>query len=147
MAVTVLTTVNMVANDTQWRTMLNVLGIAGPTAGPLVNAHLILFTNDIIPGRNTVIGDLVEATFAGYAAGVLVWSAGENDSAGRAVLIGTPATFSPADAVLEETIYGVGITNTAETTLFAAERFATPVPLASPADSLTYVTQFRALVS
>ncbi len=82
-----------------------------------------LFTSNTTPGTATVLGDFTEATFAGYAAiagSAITWSA--------AALVGHIAQSTGSNLVFNNTsggavnVYGVYVTNAANTVLYFAER-------------------------
>lgn len=87
-----------------------------------VNYHL--FTNDVTPTRDTVLGDLTEAAFSGYAVHTVTLAdftlSGVTGHVGT--MIGAPFSFTnesggPVNA------YGYYITNTANTVLLGIARF------------------------
>lgn len=100
------------------------VGVGGEVNGGIVH----LFTNDITPTIDTVIGDFTEATFAGYAASAaIVWSAVFRNALGQAQSVGDTKTFE-LTALPGETIYGYYVT--VGGALRYSERFEKPVPLA-----------------
>lgn len=100
------------------------------TGLPLAAATLILFTNNVEPTRDTVMADLDEATFNGYAAEAgLAFGDAYLNSAGR-VVIGAPShTFISTNGLVAETVQGWALVNAGKTTLYYAERLSQPVPI------------------
>lgn len=148
MSVTVHTPVELKHNAERLRTFIAGLAAVGPPAGPLNGAKVRLFKNDISPGPDTVLANLVTADYGGYAdSPAVVWSAGDTDFDDRAVLVGASQNFAPTDSVTPNTIYGYCIMDSTSTNLLFAERFPNSVDLTSPADILVIVPMFRAGVS
>lgn len=82
-----------------------------------------LYTNNIVPGTATVLGDFTEATFAGYASvagNTITWPA--------AGLVSHVAQSTGSNIVFNNTgassqiVYGVYVTNAANNKLYFAER-------------------------
>lgn len=103
----------------------NVAGLA--TAG----AKVRLFSNNFTVADATVIGDFTQATFTGYAAQALGSGtvAGSNTS-GRATASWPQQTYTCTGGS-SQIIYGYYVTDTAGTTLYFGENFATPVTLSN----------------
>jgi hypothetical protein len=81
-----------------------------------------LFTNNITPGTATVLANFTEASFTGYAAvsgSTITWSAAAL-SGHIAFSNGSNITFNNTSAA-PVTIYGVYVTNAANTVLYYAE--------------------------
>jgi hypothetical protein len=108
--------------------LLAVLGILTGVAGRYENATVHLFQNDFTPTPDTVIADLTEATFSGYAAVVDPgWGAAFLNDDGNAQRLLNNAQFTQTAATITNTVYGYYVTDAAGTGLWWAERFATPV--------------------
>jgi hypothetical protein len=106
-----------------------------PTAALLAGAKLHLFNNNIQISRHTALTDLIEPTWAGYAALLLPALSGPiklNDATfgvtAEAVFTATAAP-TPADSV-----YGYFVTTGATPVLAIAERFDAPVTIAEVDD-------------
>jgi hypothetical protein len=102
--------VNMIAQD----------GGAAPVGGERL---LRLYTNNLTPGKNTVIGDITEATEAGYAAITLAGASWTTTS----ILGVNSATYSEQTFTFTAavTAYGYYITTTEVTpNLLWVERFS-----------------------
>lgn len=110
---------------------------ARPAAALLVVPTVRLFVNDISPNPATVVGDFVEATFAGYndiaepaLAGPISVSP---DARG---LIATVNFIGGAIVSPGETAFGYYVTDDTGATLFMYERFADAVPFSTNGDFL-----------
>lgn len=92
-------------------------------------ATIKLFQNNYIPVAGTVIGDLTEATFSGYAAQALAGGAvsGMLDASGRAVAQWNAVTFTKAGAT-GNTIYGYYVIDGSGNLLWA-ERFDSSIAM------------------
>ncbi len=102
------------------------------------SARLIrLFMNNIIPTRQTVVGDLTTPTFTGYAdkaMGIALGREGTDPLSGKNEVIAVPAlgglVWAPSDAVnLPQTIYGWAMVDSTGAFLIGAERFPNPIIL------------------
>jgi hypothetical protein len=86
-----------------------------------------LFSNDIQPDQDTLVGDFVEANFAGYSFRSLHrtgWLPASQHSVQQArIQYGTDLTWTPAG---NQTIYGYYVTNQPGTKVLWAHRFAAP---------------------
>lgn len=83
---------------------------------------LMLFTNNITPDEDTVIGDLTEATFPGYAQAMLDYSASTTIAAHVASLTPTAIVFTRAAGAGGEDVYGYGVLDSTGTYLLWAQR-------------------------
>jgi hypothetical protein len=74
----------------------------------LEGGSLHLFQNNYTPVDTTVVGDLTEATFDGYAANALAgWSAAALDVNNKAATEAPLSTFTKTAGATTNTIYGV----------------------------------------
>lgn len=121
------------------RDLLTAIGAALiAVGGELENPELILFTNDIELDEDTVVGDLTQPTFTGYAAKAVTLAAGADEN-GEPVLHGAPVAFSPTNATnLPQAIVGAAIIN-AGGDLMACGKFASPIGLTAALQSLVVV--------
>jgi hypothetical protein len=100
------------------------------TGGDLNGAKLGLFSNNIVPTQDTVIGDLTPCTFPGYAlSAAITWGAADIDDSGSAVTLGGLVTFVSSTITTPETVYGAFLQNSGGTVLLAAFRFDTPIAI------------------
>lgn len=96
----------------------------------LGTSKAILFTNPITPSGTTVLADLTEATFTGYAAVATgTWKPSGIDPDGNLSVQAPTLQFMATDTDVQETVYGAAITNTGKTELFAVEVFDQPIPM------------------
>jgi hypothetical protein len=100
------------------------------TGAPLEEPTLILFVNQVTPTKETVIGDLVEATFNGYAeVEELVFGTPYQNVNGQAQMNAPSVDFVSTDGVIQETVFGWALVNAAKTALYYCELLTTPVPI------------------
>jgi hypothetical protein len=83
-----------------------------------------IFTNAITPDQTTVLADLIEAAFAGYAPVTVPWVAfGLNGvSANAGYAIAAPIGFTNSSGA-DQTIQGYYVTDAGNTILFAVAAF------------------------
>lgn len=99
-----------------------------PAAGDDLALHLRLFANNIVPNRETVIGDVLESTFAGYASKPLLptgWGAPQSVG-GVAQMVWAAGFLSWLASAGTQTVYGYYVTDAADATLLWIERFPSP---------------------
>lgn len=113
---------------------------ARPAAALLPTLTVRLMKTPVAIGPTTVLADLSECDFAGYAPVIPVAPVGPiNDPDGsRAVLFDADFVASGALAPGGQISYGYYLTDSAgpPTALYGGEVFATPVPFALPGDAL-----------
>jgi hypothetical protein len=98
-----------------------------PTAALLVPCSLKLFNNNIQISRHTQLTDLIEPTWAGYAPITLAFDGKVLALDDNNLGISAEGTFQCSTAPTPtDVIYGYFITGGTPTTLFVAERFASP---------------------
>lgn len=103
-------------------------------------AKLHLFQNNVTPTEDTVLTDLTEANFSGYAAANLDYSAASGIAAHVATATPTAVVFTRAAGATSNSIYGYYVTNQAGTQLLWAERDpAAPIDM-SPVGATYTVT-------
>lgn len=95
----------------------------------LKGAKCILFTNTPALTKDSVVGDLTQPTFPGYASAVVTWSVAKRDDAGNISVDSGLMKFQMSDATVPTIVKGYGIVDSAGTTLLAAETFDAPVDL------------------
>ena len=105
----------------------------------LVAAVLKLFQNNVIPSPATVLADLDEADFSGYAeVDPVVWNATYLDPelGGASFNSNNQWNFDGADVTpTTNTIYGFWLESVAGT-LLAVGTFENPIPMAAAGDSI-----------
>jgi hypothetical protein len=117
--------------------LLNVVKTAIIAAGSLGATKMKLFQNNVVVTPATLIGDLTEATFAGYVAKTLTWAVGPYlNPAGQAEIQNGSVNWTPTDSVTPNAIYGYWVEDAAGNLLWA-ENFTTPRSMASTLDTIT----------
>lgn len=112
--------------------------------GPLDAVKLMLWVNNIVPDKNTVLADLTVPTFTGYAAfGPVVWGSVMVDVDGTAIVTGASHEFVCTGGTPTDIIYGWALTNSGGTTLIKAARLAAPVPIGRVGSGIAVVPWFR----
>lgn len=99
-----------------------------PAVGDDLALHLRTFQNNLIPNKETVIGDVVESTYAGYAMKPLLPSgwATPIEVGGVAQMTWAAGFLSWLATAGTQDVYGYYVTDNTDTTLLWIERF--PVP-------------------
>lgn len=121
----------------------DVLALLADTAQPLDGVQVGLFQNNYTPTRSSAIGDLVDADFTGYAlSAAVVWSGPFMDPVLGPYLVGDLKTFSVGSSpTTTNDIYGYYVIDSGGN-LIAAERFASPVPMAVAGATIPVVPTF-----
>lgn len=103
--------------------------------------YVKLFKNNLTPGAATVLGDLTECDFAGYAA-VLVSSWGTVSTvSGRASVTGSTCTFTRSSTGTAQNVYGYYVVSDGD--LLWVERDPSgPFSVASAGDNYAVVPKF-----
>jgi len=116
--------------------------------------QMILFQNNVAPGRGQVIGDFVEADFTGYNPVEIVegpMPQTDDPATGDALVTFPPVaggfTFTTTGTTsLPQTIYGFAIVDDAKTVVYAAGLLEDPVTLTGSGQTLVVPTpQLRLL--
>jgi len=114
------------------------------THGPFNAMTLHLYQNNIVLGRSTVLSNLTEANFTGYAAvASYTWSTPYVDVDGSALAIGADEAFIATAATPSNQVYGYYFTDSGATMLLAAYAFAAPVAIAGIGQAVTVVPFMR----
>lgn len=93
-------------------------------AADLDGAQLHLFKNDFVPNIATVLGDLVEADFSGYAfATILLWGEPYVGPGNRVEADGPSQQFNHSGGAVANDVYGWFLLDTTAVFLLALERF------------------------
>jgi len=105
-----------------------------------VTGKIRLFSNDIVPSVNSVVGDFTECNFTGYSAVDTIGLAATSwQSQGAAVCFTDPqAAFNTASPyTVGQTVYGYYYTaGTTPDYLIGAERFTTPKSMIGAGDQI-----------
>lgn len=108
--------------------------------GPFDAPILKLFQNDIDPTPETVIGDLEEATFTGYAdVNALAFGTPYYDIDGNAIVTAPSHEFVASGSGVANVIYGWYLTDDPATKLLAAFRFQESVGIGGAGQGVTVV--------
>ena len=112
--------------------------------GHLDAATVHLFTNNIVPDVDTVVGDLTQASFTGYAASSAIeWGAVYNVDGGKAVQGDRKQFTASADVDPQVAVYGYYLMSGDVTPVYlGAERFDTPVYIRNSGDAVGVVPSF-----
>lgn len=126
----------IVPNDSKKTNMQLILN------GLFIGTKIRLFQNNYTPVAATVIGDLTEATFSGYAQITLAGGAvaGALDAENRAVITWNAVTFTKAGAT-GNTIYGYYIVDNGGVLLWL-ERFDAPISMTTDGAFITITPKF-----
>lgn len=85
-----------------------------------------------------------EADFTGYAAQALTWDVPNTASDGTVECVSTPLVFRPTDAVVDDSIYNVWVSNTGGTAWYLAGAIVGgPIPMANALDQMIVTIRFR----
>lgn len=123
---------------------LTILAALINTGAPFEAPIVKLFQNDVVPDVNTVLADLDEADFAGYAdVNGPTWGTPYIDVDGNALVTAASHEFVASGPTPANTIYGWYMTDDPATKLLAAYRFSTPVGINATGDGLTLVPFLR----
>lgn len=103
--------------------------------------HIKLYSNNLVPSVNSVLGDFTEADFTGYAPILLTgWTDAAWASQGAAVCYGIPsAVFNAASPfTVGQTVFGwyAVAGSSSPFTLLAAGSFGSGIPMASLGDQI-----------
>lgn len=122
---------------------LGSLAMAGGHPALGSDTTLRLFKNNVTLVRGTVIGDLTQSTYSGYAAVALSSpSDGGIDANNWDTWSWALATFQQTGASSTETAYGYYVTDDADTTLLWGENFTTPQVFTNSGDGFTITPTF-----
>lgn len=128
---------NPVVRRTLANALLGALS-AVPAAALLDTPTVHLYTNDLDPTPDTVVGDFEEAAFAGYAADALPALIGPVRLSDNAQGVHGEVDFLAGAVVAPgEVIQGYYVTDDTGATLYMSEKFAEPVPIAEAGDFLS----------
>lgn len=114
-----------------------VMNRAVAVGGPWAALTLHLYVNNVAPNEDTVVADLTQATFAGYAAvAALAFGTCYIDADGNFKLSAPSEQFTATGIGVLETVYGYYLTDAAGTVLHGANLLDTPVPITQIGDGL-----------
>lgn len=107
---------------------------SGDFAGPLTGAKVGVFVNDIVPGKTSIVAELTEGSYDGYAKVALTFGAPKRDENGQIGMDSNLATFRPTSGDVPQTVYGYFITDSGGTHLLGGAKLESPITLV---DALT----------
>lgn len=120
---------------------------SGGYSGGLYNGTLILFTNQIAPTPYTIVANLTEATYSGYARQTAItWGSPILQPDGTYTQLSQLTTWLAAamSNFVANNIWGWALIDTsASPNLLMIEVFAQPVPIASPGDGFGLVIEYN----
>ena len=135
------TSANLVLSKVALQALLAAIS-ARPAAALWTTPNVHLFTNAVNPNSRTVLGDLTEATFAGYATVALPALAGPVHVQPDSEALLAEVNFIAGSVVSPgENIHGFFITDTTNAILYAAEAFDDPVSISASEDFLSILIQ------
>jgi len=103
-----------------------------------VLTRIRLFQNNAVPAYTDTFADYVEADFSGYFGyTALAFGASFVNDANQGEIDSPPITWTHDGGGTSNTIYGIYVTNDADTLIYA-ERFPAPVVMHSLGDSIPY---------
>jgi hypothetical protein len=106
---------------------------------------LHLFKNDHVPVVTDIDLNYTEADFSGYASvGLGTWNPAFVNGDGKGEIDAAPASFVHSAGVVNNTIYGAYITDSAGHVMYA-ERFGAPIIMAANGDTLPYTPRLTAV--
>jgi hypothetical protein len=112
------------------------------TDGIFDGALLMLFSNDVEPDRDTVRGDLTDATYSGNGDEAITWGVPSISDDGVPEVIGIAGEFRPTAETVQNTIFGAAVLDAADGLLKSC-RFDQAVPMMNTRDSLTLTVRLR----
>ncbi len=117
----------------------NILTAMIGIGGEFETVTVHLYKNDYTPSIGTVIGDLIEADFDGYAASSAVtWGAVVQSSDGTPLVIGDTKTAVATGSTTPNTVYGYYYTDSGGN-LKGAAKFDEPVQIVDVDDFVSVV--------
>jgi len=130
-------TSSVILTRTQLDAFLGALGGSVPGAAIFTGCKVKLFEGATVPTPDSVVGDFTETTAVGYTAQtVAAWSGPTNNPGDRRGWAAEPIFIFGDNRPNGVAITGYYLTNSAGSTLLAAERFASAVNVVDPGDGL-----------
>lgn len=117
---------------------------AAGVAGPLNGVKMHLFTNNPALAKQMLLGAFTEPTYGSYAAQAVTFGAAKRDAQGNISTDTGQVIWQETGTPLATTVNGYFLTNTAGTTLLAAEYFPTPQNLVDLLSSFWVVAEWSA---
>jgi hypothetical protein len=112
--------------------------------GILNGAKLKLFSNNFTPDHLTLLTDITQADFTGYAEVTLsAWGEAFRDGGSQPKIVHVSVQYTPTGSTVSNTIFGWYLTNAAGTVLLMAKRLDTPVVLTDNSTALIVQPEYR----
>lgn len=115
-------------------------------AGALLTPNVHLVKADIAFDRETTLAqlDAAEADYDGYGVEALTWGPATIADSGEIEYQGVTGEFRPTGSVVQNVIYGIYLTDVANTTLLFCARFDDPpLPMGSTLDNIVVTPRWR----
>lgn len=123
---------------------LLITATANAIAGALTGSEIHLFQNSIVFNPDTtLIGDLVEADYDGYAALALTWGAASVSDDGHVETIASAQTWRPTGGTTPNQIYGFYIDDGAGVLLAGGTFDEGPYPMNTALDVMRQTVVLR----
>ena len=132
----------MVMTDAWAEAAIEQLQASIAATGPLDGALLGIFTNNITPTNATVLSDLTEATFVGYARQALVLSVPGRDQNGNIGCFSTRLIWQETTTPVTVQCFGVFLVDSTGLILYGVELFGAPITLNNLLDYIATVSEF-----
>jgi len=113
------------------------------TAAPLDGAEIGLFQNNITPDANTVLADLTECDYTGYAQEAITWLVPSISDAGTPQVVGTVVEFRPTGTTVTNFAYGLFMLDGSGAFVGAARFPDAPYPMQATTDSIVVMPAYQ----
>lgn len=124
----------------------NDINVGTTNPGVFYGAKVHLGQTALAIDANTPYSDLSgqEADFTGYAATVVTWDVPTTAADNTVESVSAPVVFRPTDAVVDNAIYNVWLSNSGGSVwYFAGTIVGGPLPMASTLDQIILVLRYR----
>lgn len=102
-----------------------------------------LFSNNITPDEDTVLGDFTECTYSGYGGGQTpTWDGPTTDMSNRAAITSEVMQYAHNGGATANTVYGYYVVASG-TDLVFCERFAAPIVMDDATDQFSLQIVYR----
>lgn len=124
----------------------NDINVGTTNPGVFFGAKVHLGKASLAIDGNTPYADLSaqEADFTGYAATVVTWDVATTSADNTVESVSAPVVFRPTDAVVDNAIYNVWLSNAGSSAwYFAGVIVGGPLPMASALDQIVLLLRYR----
>lgn len=111
--------------------------------GSLLGCLVHLFSSNTTPTPATIVGDVTEADYSGYAAKAVTFLAPSISDDGQPELVGTVAEFRPTGTTVTNVIYGGWIVNATSALRYWFRFDNPPLPMGATTDSILLTVRVR----